>query len=290
MGTTDVLKDIEEMNKIFENAPVTEEKKEEVKPPEEKKEEAKEEPKPEDKKVEEPPKEEEKKEAKAPEEKLPVETPKEPQPDERDTTITELRAKLAALEAEKLTPEKKPEPPKPETKLEEPKIEDQDFLGELDLDEVTRDPKEFNKLLNNLYKKARTDGEQAIITKLSSVISSQIETTKIVEKAGEDFYKANEDLKGFPKVVKVVFDEIAQKDPNRTLDEVMKDVALETRKRLGLPEPKAKVKEEPKKEEVKKDPPPKLPSKGSSAGRISESVDTSDSLTKELDEMAKAVR
>jgi len=239
-------------------------------------------PKPEEEKAAAPEvKEEEKKE-----EPPPPAPKEEPKVDERDKTIEDLRLELAALKAERVVekpPEKKPE----EVKPEEPKIEDQDFVGDLDLDEVTRDPKELNKLLNSTYRKARTDAEKAIITRLPELVNSQVELVNVLKKASEDFYTANEDLKSFPKVVKVVFDDIVQQNPNRTYEDVMKDVATETRKRLGLPEQKAKEenKVEVKKEEHKA---PNLPSKGSGAGRPAKEAKTDD-VQSQIEEMNRAL-
>src|SRR4030042_753518 len=285
MGTTDILKDIEDMNSILDNPTDMKEMVEDPKEAKEAQGEAKEiveetplEPK--DEKVVPEAKTEEKKE------EFKVEVKEEVKPDERDKTIDDLRRELAALKAEKVV-EKAPEKHPEEHKVEELKIEDQDFIGDLDLDEVTRDSKELNKLLNSTYRKARTDAEKAIITKLPELISSHVELVTTLRKASEDFYTANEDLKSFPKVVKVVFDELVQQNPNCTYGDVMKDVATETRKRLGLSEPKAKEvkKEEDKKEETK---PPKLPSKDGGAGKPAKESKLDD-VQSQIEEMNKAL-
>lgn len=283
MSTSDILKDIEEMNSILDQPVIPEEVKDEkVESKEEKSEgNTKEEILP----IE--AKEEVKEEAKVEPEVKPDEKKVEPPVDERDKAIADLRAELAVLKAEKVV-ERLPEKKVEEKKVEPPVIEEQDFVGEIDLDEVTREPKELNKLLNNIYRKARTDSEQALIQKLPELVSTHVEIVNTLKKTSEDFYRANEDLKSFPKVVKVVFDDLVQQNPNRTYEDVMKDVATETRKRLGLAEPKAKeeVKEEPKKESKA----PKLPSKESGAGRPGSKSETeSDTLQSQIEEMNKAI-
>jgi hypothetical protein len=274
--------ELKEMNEVL-----TQDRKEEKVEPEVKEEEAvKEEEKKKESEAKVEPEVEKKEEEKKEEPKK--EEEKELKPDSKQEELlkqlTDLRAELAVLKAEHKPSEEKEEP---KQEVKEPEPAEQDFVGTLDLDEVTRDPKELNKLLNTIYKKAVTDNEKAIISKLPDLVRTHIETVQAITKAGEEFYRTNEDLKSFKKVVAVVYDELSKQDPNRTLEEMMKETAIETRKRLELPEPKAKTKEEEKKE-TKKEAPPKLPSKGTSAGKITSS-EKPDALQSELEEMNKVL-
>lgn len=201
----------------------------------------------------------------------------ESKPEDLTKIIEDLRNEIALLKSQGQKSENKPEE-KAETSSGEPKIDDQDFVGDLDLDEATRDPKELNKLLNQVYKKGMIDTRNTIVGELPSLISSHVRMLNEMQRTGEEFYKANEDLRAFPKVVQTVYGEISAKDSNRPLGDILKDVAIESRKRLGLTEPKPKSeKVDPNptgdkggsKEDGTKPSTPTLPSKGGSVGRPS---------------------
>lgn len=193
-----------------------------------------------------------------------------PEPDERDKTIADLRARLAEREVVK-------EPVKEPPKLPE----EQDFLGEVDLDELTRDPKEFNKVLNKIYQKAVVDTRSSVVETLPDIVKTNIQIMNELKATSEKFYEDNKDLRPFKKVVGVVFDELASANPNRNYDEIIKEVAPEVRKRLDL---KKEVKEE-KKEERKA---PTLPQKAGCVGRSDKP--TLEPLQAELEEMTKTLR
>jgi len=202
------------------------------------------------------------------------EEPKEPQPDERDKTIIELRSKIAELETKKIEP-------KVEPKKEEPKFDDQDFLGEIDLDELTRTPSELNKVFNKIYQKAVLDTRSGIMQTLPDVVKENITVMNELRETSERFYAENEDLKPFKKVVATVFEEIASANPNKNYGDLIKDVGPEVRSRLNLP------KSTPNKETPKSSP-PKLPKSGTRAGQPSNEP-TVDPLQAELEEMNKVI-
>jgi hypothetical protein len=194
--------------------------------------------------------------------------------DEKDKIIADLQAKLAASLVAK-------EPVKEPVKPEPVKLEDQDFLEGLDLDDLTRDPKEFNKLLNKVYMKASNDVLTGVRSEIPEQIKSTITILNSLKEASEKFYKENEDLQGFKKVVAVVFEELASESPDKTYNELISNVGPEVRKRLGITK-----KETPK--TVLKPVPPKLPAKGSSSGRVSDETKL-EPLQAELEEMNKAL-
>lgn len=208
-----------------------------------------------------------------------TEAPATAPPDERDQTIADLRTKLAEKDAKK-EPEKTPstEPPL--------SFDDQDFVGDLDLDDLSRDPKEFNALLNKVYQKAFSDAYKSATTRvtgsLPELVHSQVTLFENLRRTSEQFYEENEDLQPFKKVVKTVFEELAAENPDRSYNEIMKDVAPEVRKRLDLPAKKAETKS------PTKEPPPKLPTKGGKAGRT-ENKPSVNPLQAELEEMNKVL-
>lgn len=237
-------------------------------------------------KEEEPPKEEPKSEAEAKseeksdgvqgeEKKEEKEEVKAPEPDPRDAELERLRAENAALKA------KPAETKEPEKK--EPEVKEQDFVGDLDIDEVTRDPKEFNKVLNKIYDRATNDTRKSIMDSLPDLVKQQAQLINSMQEATREFYETNRDLDQHKKTVATVFDELAKANPDKTFGDVIKLIGPEVRKRLKLPEPKPKV--EKKEEDVKQ---PRLPKKGAQAGRIQESQE--EPLLDEIEAMNKALQ
>jgi len=232
---------------------------------------------PEEEKVEEKTDSEDKSEDVKLEEK--VEEPPTEVKDDKDKTIEELRAKLADVAV------------KAEPKKEEPKetpIPDQDFVKDLDLDDLGRDPAEFNKLLNVIYKQAVSDARKGVMTELPSVVRDTIALTQSLREMHDKFYDDNKDLIPFKKVVATVFDELVAEDPNQEYNKVMERVAPEVRKRLELPEQVANA-DTKKEDKPSNDKPPALPRKGSSAGK-STNEQPVNKLQSELEAMNKALQ
>ena len=228
-----------------------------------------------------------------PKEVPPKETPPVVVLDEKDKIIESLRAKLAEKEAAK-SPEKPPEkllekpPEKPPEKApaEVPiTFEDQDFVASLDMDELTRDPKEFNKLLNKLYQKAVTDSRrilgESVLRSIPDIVRANLTMMTELQKLSDKFYEDNQDLKPFKKVVAAVFEEVASEHPDKKYNEIVEIVGPEVRKRLDL---QKKVITNGSKD----NPPPKLPHKGGKAGRPQEKPST-EPLQAELEEMNKTL-
>ena len=150
-----------------------------------------------------------------------------------------LRARIAELEAKEKGP--KTEAPKTSAPSTNAPISDEDFLADADLDEITRDPKAFNTLLNNIYKKAVETvrgevrkGNESIMRSIPDITKNTIAVQTALKKASDEFYAENKDLEPFKKVVGVVFEEIASANPDKSYSEVLKEVGVETRKRLEL--------------------------------------------------------
>ena len=160
-----------------------------------------------------------------------------PEEDERDKEIRELREKLALKES-KPDPTKAPPTSAPPT---EAPISDEDFLGDIDLDELTRDPAMFNKVLNEVYKKGLASGtaamrkaDELIIRSMPDIVKNNLALVTQLKKVNEQFYKDNADLKPFQKVVGAVFEELIAESPDKGYEELLPKVAEETRSRLEL--------------------------------------------------------
>jgi len=181
-------------------------------------------------------------------EPAPEPTP-EPEPapvDDLETIRKEnenLRKRIEEMSAPK--PEPKPAEPEP---VPEPKLEEIDFIGDADVDDITRDPKELNKLLNKVFAQgittSRTVLGEGVLRSIPDIVKANVATVISLRESSEKFYKDNKDLVPFKKVVSAVFEEFAAENPGKKFSEILDDVGKEARKRLELyreaikPEPK----------------------------------------------------
>lgn len=212
----------------------------------------------------------------------------EPEVDEKDKTIAELRAQIDKLSGGKEEPkkeeEKKEEPEKKAEFKEEPlKLDSHDFIGDDDPDDIVRDKESFNKLLNSVYAKGVSDAKkiatEGVLLSIPEIVRHNITLQNTLREVSEKFYKDNSDLTGFKKVVAAVFEEVAAENPGKKYTEIMDLVAPEARKRLGLA--KAAKKEEKEKA-------PRLPEKKGGSRQSPSKPDTS-SLQSEIEEMNKTI-
>lgn len=238
-----------------------------------------------------------------PEEKSPAtEPPKEEEeapatiPPKEDDELVRIKAENEELRkkiADQVTLPKPKEEPKPPAT--EPPIADQDFIKDIDLDEVTREPSTFNKLLNTIYKKAveTVRGEvkktrEEVIQTVPDMVQKNIELKQSLKDLSLKFYDNNKDLKPFSKVVGVVFEELASQNPDRKYNEVLEMVGEETRNRLGLKKPESVSEPGGKgKNDNKDDDPPPLPRK--KGGRVTQPKQDSNPLSSEIDQMNKVL-
>ena len=214
------------------------------------------------------------------EEVVATELPSTEVPVEEPTEFQKLYDKITELESRLKEKDKAPSTSAPST---EAPINVEDFLGEVDLDELTMNKDALNAILNKVYIAARKEARkeavterQGILRDIPSIVKNNIEIVTSLKKASEDFYENNPDLVPFKKVVSAVFDEIVGKDPNRSYQEILKEIGPEVRKRLDL-----------KKEAIKQSGPPKLPSK-KSAPRTKTKQDI-DPFLNEISEMDNAL-
>ncbi len=196
-------------------------------------------------------------------------------PDERDQVIADLRAKLAEKET-------KPEPePQPEPEL---KFEEQDFVGDLDFDTLVSDPKEFNKFLNTFYQKAVTDTRrvlgEGVLRSIPDIVRTNLTIMTSLQEASKRFYEENKDLEPFKRVVATVFEDLSSANPGKTYEQLMPEVAAESRKRLELTSKALKPKGDNQ--------PPRLPRKQGRSG-TPEGKPNLTPIESELDAMNKVL-
>jgi len=202
-----------------------------------------------------------------------------------DDVVTRLKAEIEELKA--LVKSKKPttEAPSTEPPLE---LEERNFLEGIDVDEVMDDPAALNKLLNKIYQQAVTDTRkilgEGVLRSIPEIVRTNIATVTNLQRASEQFYEQNPDLKPFKKVVASVFEELASQNPDKRYDEILTEVGDEVRKRLDLHKQATANQPKDKKPTV-----PRLPRKRSSAGRLKGQQPPTDPLLAELEEMNKAL-
>ena len=201
-------------------------------------------------------------------------------PEDKDKIIEDLRRQIAEKDTTKA-----PKTSVPTTEVPV-KFEDKDFLGDLDLDDLTRDKTLLNKAFNKVYQQAVNDTRkvlgEGVLRSIPDIVKTNIVMISNLKETSEKFFKENEDLLPFRKVVASVFEEKAAENPGKSYSDLIKDIGPEVRKRLGL----QKKATQPK--QGKDDPPPKLPKKGGRPGRSTEKPSTTP-LQAELDEMTKSL-
>ena len=203
-----------------------------------------------------------------------------PAEDPRDKELRELREENARLKGPKT------KAPKTEAPSTDAPITEEDFIGDIDLDEVSRDPKAFNELMNKIRKSGieytRAEVKKAVenvIRSIPDIVKNNVALTATLKEVNERFYNDNEDLKPWKKTVAAVFEEKAAENPDKSYNDLLPEVATETRKRLGLKKDATKHKDT--------DTPPRLPRK--KGGPRQQPKPDTDPLMNEMDEMDKAL-
>jgi len=178
--------------------------------------------------------------------------------------------------------------PKTEAPTTDAPIGEMNFLDGVDVTQFEDKPEELNKVLNTIYRKAvevaRGDIKQnrdVMIKTIPKAISSEAEAHKRMKALSDKFYTDNPDLKTFPKVVGIVFNELTESNKDKPLEEVLSSVSTEVRSRLGLKKPDKQTKQD-------KDNPPNLPRKKGTRRVQSKTGDT-DPLASEISEMNKSL-
>lgn len=220
--------------------------------------------------------------------------------DDKEETAEEASARYK-LENEKLREqvndlsapkdEKKEDDETKKEKPEEIKVDEVDFVKDIDMDELTRDPAEFNKLLNSVYSQGIKSSQEGVLKGIPTIVSNNVKTVIALREASDNFYKDNEDLAPFKKVVALVFEETASEHPDWKYDKVLEESGTEARKRLELHK-NAVNKDKDKdtnKDEKKDDKTTQLPRKRGQQKRESQAKPDTDPLLDEIDQMNEVV-
>ena len=191
----------------------------------------------------------------------------------------ELRKKIDDLSGPKT---KAPKTSAPSTDIP---LSEVDFLVDIDLDEITRDPKEFNKLLNRVFSQGVNTSKkvlsETVLRSLPKDISDTVEMAITLKELSEKFYEDNEDLRPFKKVVKAVVDDVASEHPKWNHEKMLEESGTEARKRLELYREVNKQKPDKKKS-------PNLPRKKGQQ-RQTQQITNVDPLLAEIDAMNEVI-
>jgi len=202
------------------------------------------------------------------------------QKETQEKTEKEKAEKATQLEAEKAT-----------KKAETLTLEEQDFIGDLDLDDLTRDKDAFNKILNTVYVKGVNDSKRIatedVLNIIPDIVKHNLTLLTTMKEASDNFYKENADLAPFKRVVAAVFEEIAAENPEKNYSELMNLTAPEARKRLELHK-QAVVKEKGENEGNRKS--PRLPGTKSGQRQSQSTKPATSALESEIEEMNKTLR
>jgi len=167
-------------------------------------------------------------------------------------------------------------------------LDEQEFFSgsQDDLDNVTSDPKAFNAMLNNIYKKAVEKGHslavENIMRSAPDIIKSQIVQQMTITRAVTKFYDDNKDLAPYKKTVASIANAVAAKYPDQPLHKILAATEKIARQRLQLKK-QVEEKERGSNTDARF---PKKPKGGRGSDR---STDGLNGLEKELDEMSKAI-
>lgn len=103
-------------------------------------------------------------------------------------------------------------------------------VSDKDFQDSMEDKAVFEKLLTTVRDQAVERSIQSIPQLVTSMIKQQLYLNEL----SREFYQANEDLAGVRPFVGVIANEIASKNPGLGPEEVLKQTAVEARKRLQL--------------------------------------------------------
>lgn len=136
------------------------------------------------------------------------------------------------------TPAKKKVDTDDRTKIGE--IADETFFsGDADeLEDLIKDPKTFNKLLNDVYRKgveiSNTRSNESMLLAAPGIIKQQVSEQIALQRSVTRFYETNEDLVPYKKTVAAIANKVASENPEFTLKEVFKETEKLSRARLKL--------------------------------------------------------
>lgn len=131
--------------------------------------------------------------------------------------------------------------------------QDIDFVGDIDLEELTADKAKFNKFLNEAFKQFtntfQPKMQEGVLRSIPDIVKQNVLVQASLRERTNQFYEDNQDLKASRKFVANLAEEMIAEHPDWDLDTLFNEVEKEARIRLELP----------KKRKPGNKPPPKNP-------------------------------
>lgn len=168
------------------------------------------------------------------------EEPEEESEDPRDAIIAQMQARLDALE--------KPKAPPKEEKEEPPPLPDdlqQRILGDLDIDDVTSDPKLFMQVIQNALTVGRDMTYEHVMKAIPNMVIQQTKGYQDLMSMQRRFYKKNKDLRSFKNIVANAANEVHSEHPDWEVEKVLEEAAKVARKTIGITTKKSKLENPP---------------------------------------------
>lgn len=155
----------------------------------------------------------------------------EPAVDDDTDVVAALRAQLEALSA-KMAEMQSATPAKPKdddpSSAGDPGTGAQDFLGELDIDDVVSKPELFNQVLNTAVQNVLeqvTAQFQHLVGAIPTIVQPAIRQTISMENQINQFYEEHPLLANFKQVVGTVADEVQAADPQAAFATMLPKIA-----------------------------------------------------------------
>lgn len=125
----------------------------------------------------------------------------------------------------------------------------EDFIGDLDMDDVASNPKILNEILNKVLQRGIETGKNlsakqtdVSVAAVSQTVASQVEGAIAIKGLIDEFYGANPELSNVKQVVQACASQIVQDSPDKTFKDVLNMAADAARKTLGISKSKPKIK------------------------------------------------
>ncbi|GIV03947.1 MAG: hypothetical protein KatS3mg015_2777 [Fimbriimonadales bacterium] len=160
--------------------------------------------------------------------------------------VAELTAKLREL-TQTQTPAAQPQEPT-QTQAASPQEAPQDFLGEVEPEDLLTDKEAFNQVLARVYEAAKQQAKAEVEAAMRSIplaVQQTVQQYSALQDATRRFYEENPDLKQWSKAVAAVAEELQARHPEWDLSTLFAETEREARKRLQLPKQKGQPAAQP---------------------------------------------
>lgn len=152
-----------------------------------------------------------------------------------DKLLTEID-RLSGPKISEKVPKEEKETPKEEKadELISDKDSIYDFVKDLDMDDVSADPKVFNEILHKVVARVQQLTTEQVLRSIPEVVMSQVRQQTYFKKMADDFYKDNKDLVNVKQVVRACAQQLQKTNPEWEIEKVFSEAATKTRETLGM--------------------------------------------------------